>query len=131
MIPAVLLAGCTASAPSGSYNGTLTVTLTGGPVVETTLANIQPDQDNVELFSMGSSTLHCALQGTSWSDSVVHFDCATHQCFCTASSDDLTVTTASGTLSGDLLSLTFAGEVSTTTSAFSATFMGTLVPGSR
>jgi hypothetical protein len=62
--------------------------------------------------------------------SAIHLACATTSCSCELESATLTVTTASGTVSGDQLTLSFGGT-GPMDDAFSATFTGTLEPGTR
>jgi hypothetical protein len=126
-----MLAGCTGGNVSGSYNGTLTITTTTGNVVVTTLANIHPEEIAVELSSNGAgANVTCDVQGMSVSGTSLHFDCATHQCGCSMDAADLTITAASGSVVNDVLTVDFSGE-GTGGSAYSATFMGMLEPGTR
>lgn len=131
LIPMVLLASCQ-DEPRGVYNGTTTFTLTSGNVVVTSRATLYPDLNEAELVStLGTPDLDCHFVGPTWNGSSVQYDCVQFQCFCTLDTTELTVSTASGTLSGDLLSLAFGGEVSGGGAAFSAAFMGALEPGTR
>jgi len=126
------LASCTSSNNvSGSYNGTLTITTTNGNVVVTTLANILPDEIGVDLSSTtGTSNVSCHIQGLSVSGTMLHFDCAAHQCSCSVDATNLDITAATGSVVNDLLTVDFSGE-DTGGVAYSATFMGMLEPGTR
>jgi hypothetical protein len=128
----LLLGACSQDDPRGVYDGTATVTMTSGNIVVTSRVTLYPDLNDAELVSTaGPPDLGCHFVGPTWNGSSVHYDCAQFQCDCMLETTDLTVTTASGTLSGDLLSLAFGGEVSGGGAAFSAAFMGTLEPGTR
>ena len=116
---------------SGSYRGTLTINATGSQIVTSALANLVPDQDGAELFDSGGATdVSCNLSGLDHSGDAITFRCNEVGCSCSVGSTNVSVTTATGTLVGDNLSLAFSGE-SGGGNAVSATFAGTLEPGTR
>jgi hypothetical protein len=109
---------------AGNYRGTLTITMTGGMVVATTLAVVNSEEIGVTLSgSSGTTNVDALLQGLSTSGSAMAFDCSTSTCRLTLDATDFRVTAASGSMEDDLLSLAFSGE-STTGLASSAVFMG-------
>ena len=138
-IAILFAAACTSdkSGVEGSYNGTLTVTTTNGSVVVSGITNLNLDS-GVELFSTGSAPMpdvNCGLGALSTHGSMINLDCSTVTCGCTISSTletmSLEVTAAGGTEASDLLTLMFSGTEDPGNLAFTATFMGTLEPGTR
>jgi hypothetical protein len=118
------------SSIGGSYNGTLTVDETGAQVVAATTANVLTDEDSVEIFSNDDTNVSCTIEGIDRHGSDIVFRCNELTCSCSIGSANLEVTTASGAITGDQLSLTFSGT-DTNNAAFSATFAGTLEAGTR
>ena len=139
VIAILFAAACTSdnSSVAGSYNGTLTVTTTADSLVVPGITNLNPDS-GVEIFSTGSAPLpdvNCVLGALSTHGSTINLDCRTVTCGCTITSTlaalSLEVTAAAGTEASDLLMLTFSGTEDPGNVAFTATFMGTLEPGTR
>jgi hypothetical protein len=116
---------------SGSYTGTLTMNQTGAQLVAATTANVIPNQDEVETFSNDNTDVHCIIEGIKQHGSSFDFLCSELTCSCTIGIDNIEVTVASGAVSGgNQLSLTFSG-IDPNNNAVSATFAGTLEPGTR
>jgi hypothetical protein len=133
----LLLAACGSTNVGGSYNGTLVITESNGNAVISATTNLNYDS-GVELFSTQTGVdVECTLGGLASSGSTLHLDCATTTCSCSVSSNagggasSLEVTSASGTESNDVVMLQFSGTDSPANVAFSATFMGSLEPGTR
>lgn len=124
----ILVSGCGGD-PSGSYTGTLTIERTGDEIVTDAYVDLPTYGHAVELWWEGDpATVNCTLGGLSWEGSDAHFDCDSRPCSCDVETDVeivyLTITTASGKIEDDALSLTFSGEADSG-GAFSATFEGT------
>ena len=115
---------------SGSYSGTFTLTLSGVDVVASAEASVQDDQDNVHIFATGATSVDCTLQGMTTTGSTTTFDCIRHQCFGSVGAGTLQIDNAKAVLEGEQVAITFAGTESSG-SAFTATFVGTLVPGTK